>query len=309
MTGQILIIEDPPKALRPKGALRADVAWKLFLPDTLGDISSTGRRGAEKLTTWIWNELSEKMGYMNPDSRDQVVIICPGLTPKAKEYVLRTCSFWSDEIYIPGINGEEIDMNNKGENLWLPPIVNVINVPDKQGALSIFHEDSPDGNATMLSPLLGSAHSFVRVYSIYPGKTYSRFHSHSLREEFYLILEGKGSVRIGNHKTEVRKGDLIAKPTGPDTPTQLLADLNETMRVMDMEIWPQKRPDAKELVSYPDHNELLFLGSGWNSAVPGDVMISARDLFNNYKTGYIRKMDGTWEPSEVPGFRTRKIEK
>ena len=57
----VVIIEDPPKDMRPEKAIRADVAWKLFLPDHMGDIPAIGKGKIEPIRHWLWWELSRKI--------------------------------------------------------------------------------------------------------------------------------------------------------------------------------------------------------------------------------------------------------
>ena len=49
-----------------------------------------------------------------------------------------------------------------------------------------------------------------------PGKTAFPFHFHSAIEEALYILEGKGTLRVGADKVEVRAGDYVGLPPGPE---------------------------------------------------------------------------------------------
>ncbi len=63
---------------------------------------------------------------------------------------------------------------------------------------------------------LGCSH-----YEVAPGKTAFPFHYHCANEEAVFILEGEGTMRLGEERVPVRAGDYIAMPTGPDTAHQL----------------------------------------------------------------------------------------
>lgn len=305
MQNEILILMDPPRNLRPQGAIRVDVAWKLFFPEEMGNISMTSFPKVDKFKRWLWEELSSRGGYLTPDSGEPTVLIAPTMTPLAQEFLNRLCSYWSNNVFYPALKDGQIDMSNKGENRWSAPVVNVFNGPGKDGIMGAFHQSLDEGDHTLISNTFGPSRSFTRIYNIKQGNTYSRFHSHSARDEIYLVIEGKGTLRIGDKRIEINRGDLIDKPLGPDISTQFLADSGSDLLVLDIEIGPEDSRGFKDMVSYPDHRELLLAGEGWNFAIPSDTISDPHDLDANYSSGYIRKKDGSWESSEVPGFMKR----
>ena len=292
------------KKLKVEGQpIRVDLAWDLFLPDSNGDLPEEKLQDIEMIKNWIWRQLGKKLGHFKNSMNDPVTVLLPELTKAGFDFVVRTCSFWSDEIYF--LSESKGAVRN---NLWTAPVVNVFNVPGNIESLSKLTSVKHRELHSMLSPILGSGRSNIRTYVISPGDTFARYHSHTAREEFYLILEGRGSVRIGAHKVEVSRGDLISKPTGPDIATQFLADLGEDLRVLDVEVWPDMDKRSKDLVHYPDHGELDLFGEGWNLMIPDEAMHGVEDSMKNYETGYVRLIDGSWKPKEVPGFHQREKE-
>ena len=302
----VVIIEDPPKEMRPEGAIRADVAWKLFLPDLMGDIPELGKGRTEPIRHWLWWELSRKQGFMRGEEVPPAYLLAPSLTPEGKEFLIRTCSLWTNKVHLIQAKGRNVDLEVRGENLWTPPVVNVNASLREHSALSKLTREDEDGLDTQFSPILGAGKSYVRAYTIQQDGTYSRFHSHSAREELYLVLKGKGTIRIGEHRVSINEGDLIAKPTGPDISTQFLADRGETMRILDIEIWPEDERISKDAVLYPDHEELDLFGQGWYFTVPSVTISDALDAMSHYDTGYRRKADGGWEPKDIPGQKKRE---
>ncbi len=308
----IRIIIDPPKDLRPEGSIRCDVAWKLFLPDLMGDIPDEKVTRLISFNNWLWSELSTRLGYLRVDVPDTVWILTPPLTDAALAYIIRICSIWSGEVYVSKRENGTLDLENIGDNRWIPPIVNVQDNNPSDPAVKKFRSVTTNGGINGLvdeyfTPLMGSTRSFMRVYDIPPGGTYSRFHSHTAREETYLVLKGKGSIRYGTHKVEVSVGDLVSKPLGPDVSTQLLADKGSPLRILDIEIWPDPFRTSKDVVHYPDHGEIDLLGPGWDNMIPDKAVYSFKDSFGNYDTGYSRNIDGSWIPEDVPGFKKREI--
>src|SRR5205807_6326267 len=73
-----------------------------------------------------------------------------------------------------------------------------------------------------LMPLLGPVRAVFRVRLVEKDESAARFHSHSHVDEYYLILTGKGTLRYNGSETEVKSGDLIGKPAGPEIATQLM---------------------------------------------------------------------------------------
>jgi uncharacterized cupin superfamily protein len=122
----------------------------------------------------------------------------------------------------------------------------------------------------------------------------ARLHSHSAIDEYYLILKGKGHLRFNDSMIEIKSGDLIGKVRGPDNSTQILADLGETVTVLDMEIRPDQRYNEKDVVAYPDHKEIYLSGQGWSSILPTESIVSGKDIadVNTYYKKYKRTKDG-----------------
>ncbi|HLH86339.1 MAG TPA: cupin domain-containing protein [Thermoplasmataceae archaeon] len=300
------IVIDPPKNVRPKDAIRCDVAWKLFDPDHIGDFSHDSIKNMTHFTQWLWRELSKRSGYFRPGKPSSLYLIAPEMTPPGERFLCRIVSFWEEEIYIyRGVNSED-ELAEPTENHWIPPLTNILTTKTGDPAADALSSANGGEFERFISPLSGFSHAFFRTYNIPPGGTYSRHHSHTAREEHYLILSGKGTARIGSRRVDVATGDIVFKPLGPDLPTQLLADKGEELKVLDMEIWQDPSRGDKDVVIYPDHGEVDFFGAGWYTTVPLDSAISADDAMGHYDEGYRRQKDGTWVPADVPGFRKRE---
>ena len=302
----IKLLVNPPRNWWPKGAIRADLAWQLFMPDTIGDIPAGWSKESDSFKRWLWNELSRKAGFMRRRGHHHVFVVTPKLTPAAREFLVRVCSFWSNEVYSLAEFRGRFDPNRTGKNVWIPPVVNVSRFPGEGPMLGKLFERQAFGIHSLLSPILGSGKTNIRVYTISEGKTSTRFHSHTAKEEVYLVLKGKGSARIAGHRVPIGEGDLISKPTGTDLPTQLLADRKEKLKILDIEVWPDAEKNSKDLMYFPDHGELDLVGEGWGMMIPSDSMMDEDDMLLGYETGYVRRRDGTWTPKDVPGFKMRR---
>jgi len=205
-------------------------------------------------------------------------------------------SFWSDEVYLK-------KAGVLSENLWRKPVVNVYNdvkLDASERSLTRKHERSYQ---RFFMPLLGPGRAFFRVEVVENGESAARFHSHSEVDEYYLILEGSGTLRFNDKDVAVNRGDLIGKPTGPDAASQLIADRGEALRILDIEVWHDRPYNSKDLVLTPDFNEIFMRGPGWGALVPADALLSSDDFRKYYDEGYKRTKDGGWVPSTLRGHK------
>lgn len=98
-----------------------------------------------------------------------------------------------------------------------------------------------------LGVLAGSGRLYVNVDYVKPGALSVKYHSHSLQEEFFLVLEGTGILRIEDRKLRVGRGDFVAKPAGRGIAHQFVNDGDETLVILDCGI---REPD--DVIEYPD---------------------------------------------------------
>ena len=114
---------------------------------------------------------------------------------------------------------------------------------------------------------LGLGCSYTEVA---PGKTGFPFHYHSAIEEGLYILDGTGTLRIGEDKVTVRPGDFIAFPPGPKTAHALTNTGATPLRYLALSA--PYAPTTIDVVGYPDSKKLAFaagvdpkkgLQSGW----------------------------------------------
>ena len=277
-------------------AVRADLAWELFFRSK----TAMPKGHVEPLlpfANWLWDELGKRAGRLNKYSKGEVKITIPPLEPDALDFVLRLVSFWADEVYVS--KGGTLS-----QNMWKRPVVNVFDDDALDGGeRSLTSKNKAGSLDRFLMPLLGPRRAFFRIRVVERDESAARFHSHSDVDEYYLILSGKGTLRYNEKETEVKPGDLIGKPAGPDTATQLIADKGEKLRILDMEVWHQRARDSKDIIVNPDFKELIMSGQGWAAIVPEESLITPEDFWYHYDEGYRRTKDGGWVPSKNRGHR------
>jgi uncharacterized cupin superfamily protein len=289
--GMKLILDEEAR----EGAIRADLAWELFFQSKSGIPEGHGAR-LIPFTSWLWDELGKKTGYLNKNSAKELPLAIPPLDQAALDFLLRIVSFWADEVYVKK-NGVV------SENLWRKPVVNVFDDKTLDGSEHSLVRKNVDNYQRFLMPLLGPGRAFFRVRVIENGESAARFHSHSHVDEFYLILEGSGTLRYNNNEVLVKRGDLIGKPTGPDSATQLIADRGEALRILDMEIWHDRAQISKDIIVNPDFNEILMSGAGWSALLPVEALGSSEDFGKHYNEGYRRNKDGSWIQMKLRGHK------
>ena len=60
----------------------------------------------------------------------------------------------------------------------------------------------------------GSAVTGIKYVEVAPGKAATPQHCHSLEEELFVILDGDGSLVLGDEESPVRPGHVVARPPG-----------------------------------------------------------------------------------------------
>jgi uncharacterized cupin superfamily protein len=287
----------------PEGALRWDIAWSLFLPGREGDVpSGYPEMVLGRLTAWAWDALGDVGGRMRVDKADPIWFIVPPLTPAAEEYVVRLASFWDDDVRWASDAGRPA-----GPNLWLAPVADIVGGPG-QGALDAAVQGSEaygPGRNRVIFPQIGFGRLHVMVVEVAPGGASDRLHSHTADDEYYYILSGKATLRVGAHVVPVEAGMLIGKPAGPDLPSQILADRGEPVTILDLEAWPDARRDTKDFMYYVDFGEIHLHGSGGNALIPDAALYPTADKRGHHNAGYHRNLDGTWTPRDIPGAPAR----
>lgn len=65
-----------------------------------------------------------------------------------------------------------------------------------------------------LGQAAGSRASGLKHLTVAPGKLSAPPHCHSAEEEFFVVLDGEGTLLIGDEEHPVRAGSLVARPAG-----------------------------------------------------------------------------------------------
>jgi len=111
------------------------------------------------------------------------------------------------------------------------------------------------------SDAIGARQLGYNLTELPPGSAQCPFHSHRAEEEMFLILEGEGELRFGEHRYLIRKHDVIACPTGgPATAHQIINTGSATMRYLALSILADV-----EVCEYPDSSKVGVFAGGDNT--------------------------------------------
>jgi uncharacterized cupin superfamily protein len=98
----------------------------------------------------------------------------------------------------------------------------------------------------------GSKKLYVNIDRVQPGFISCKFHHHSRQEEFFIILNGSGRLRLNNELREIKKGDFFAKPAGLGIAHQFINSGHEVLEILDIGTM-----EDEDIVFYPDENSEL----------------------------------------------------
>jgi uncharacterized cupin superfamily protein len=129
-------------------------------------------------------------------------------------------------------------------------ISNIDNVPKEY----IY---DPDFQSKMKTVLIGDALGCEKIYVnldyVKPGGVSTKYHSHSTQEEFFLILNGKGILRMDGEEIPIKPGDVISKPAGKDIAHQFINNSSEILQILDV-----GTREKDDVVTYPDENTIFI---------------------------------------------------
>lgn len=111
-------------------------------------------------------------------------------------------------------------------------------------------------------------------YEVPPGRTAFPMHYHCANEEAIFVLEGEGTLRIGDERVAVRAGDYVTMPPGPDHAHQLINTGSAALRYLCMSTLGH----GAEVVGYPDSKKIGIVGvpPGWKPPAPPWIRLIMR---------------------------------
>jgi uncharacterized cupin superfamily protein len=105
-----------------------------------------------------------------------------------------------------------------------------------------------------------------------PGKRSCPYHYHLAQEELFVILEGRGDLRVAGRMLPVRAGDLVFVPPGPEYPHQFINTSDAPLKYLS--ISTQERP---EICVYPDSGKIGAFAAGVRLVQRGEANLDYWD--------------------------------
>ena len=109
----------------------------------------------------------------------------------------------------------------------------------------------------LLGESAGSQKLYVNIDYVPPGAFSTKYHSHSQQEEFFLILSGKGILRLNEQEQEVGKDDFIAKPAGKNIAHTFFNSGKEVLVILDV-----GTRENEDTCYYPDEDVYMQKSNG-----------------------------------------------
>lgn len=85
-----------------------------------------------------------------------------------------------------------------------------------------------------------------------PGKRACPYHFHYAQEEMFVILEGRGTLRVAGEMIPIAAGDVIGIPPGPQYPHQIINTSDAPLKYLSLSTL-----EFPEVCEYPDSGKYL----------------------------------------------------
>lgn len=112
------------------------------------------------------------------------------------------------------------------------------------------------GKPRILGRAAGSRELGCSLYEVPAGKVTYPFHWHASNEEAIIVIDGEGTMRIGDKEVDVGPGDYVAFPVGPEHAHQLRAKT-------DMRYYCISTTRDPEVCGYPDSRKILAVAGAF----------------------------------------------
>ena len=120
-------------------------------------------------------------------------------------------------------------------------------------------DEVPDWGGVGARPVVRSASNKLgaSVWEFAPGATQFVYHFHHGTEELLVVLRGQPTVRMHDGDRQLREGDVLPFPAGPEGGHQIRNDGEETARVLIV----AAHVDA-DVAEYPDTGKVAAIVQG-----------------------------------------------
>jgi uncharacterized cupin superfamily protein len=104
------------------------------------------------------------------------------------------------------------------------------------------------------------------VDTLAPGKSGCPYHFHHAQEEMFVVLDGRGSLRVAGRMLPLRQGDVVFIPAGPQYPHQIVNTSDALLTYLSI-----STRETPEICEYPDSGKY----QAWARAPDGSEAFAA----------------------------------
>ena len=92
----------------------------------------------------------------------------------------------------------------------------------------------------------------ISVDTLAPGMRGCPYHFHYAQEEAFVILSGEGTLRVAGEMLDLKAGDVVFIPPGPEYPHQIINTSDMPLKYLSV-----STKEQPEVVEYPDSGKYL----------------------------------------------------
>jgi uncharacterized cupin superfamily protein len=154
---------------------------------------------------------------------------------------------------------DEIDVHQWQKELALgdPELPEPSRRPDRIVNLDeVDVEDNDRSTFRLLGRTAGSQRTGLNHIALKPGRSGSPLHCHSAEEEIFVILDGKGTLLLGEEEHAVRQGHVVSRPAA----TRVAHAFRAGETGLTLLAYGTREPN--DIAYYPRSNKVYFRGVG-----------------------------------------------
>lgn len=87
-----------------------------------------------------------------------------------------------------------------------------------------------------------------------PGKRSCPYHLHHGQEEMFVVIEGRGTLRVAGEMLPLVQGDVVFIPPGPEYPHQIINTSDAPLKYLSI-----STRESPEVCEYPDSDKYLAM--------------------------------------------------
>lgn len=111
------------------------------------------------------------------------------------------------------------------------------------------------------------------VDTVAAGRRACPYHFHHAQEEMFVVLEGRGSLRVAGEMLPLKAGDVVFIPPGPAYPHQIINTSDAPLKYLSI-----STRETPEICEYPDSGKYLATAVSDGAAVFDAVQRTANNL-------------------------------